>query len=51
MNQFEPAISYLPHDTPMVLIDKVLAVGEEQAICQVGVAKEGILAPFFSRPG
>lgn len=46
-----PVASYLPHEAPMVLLDKVLHVGEEQAHCQVTVSNDGVLAPFLNKQG
>lgn len=48
MSYFEKAVNYLPHDNPMVLIDHVLEVTEEIAICQVKVEQTGILFPFLN---
>lgn len=32
---FEKAQAYLPHEEPMVLVDKVCAVTEQMVTCQV----------------
>ncbi|MGB9098686.1 3-hydroxy-fatty acyl-ACP dehydratase [Erwinia sp.] len=50
MVEYKSAAEYLPHDAPMVLVEKVLSVGEEQASCQVRVG-EGVLAPFLTAEG
>lgn len=50
MVDYKPAADYLPHETPMVLVEKVLSVGEERACCQVTVG-EGVLAPFLNAEG
>jgi len=42
---------YLPHAAPMVLIEKVLNVGEQSACCQVTVNSDGVLAPFIDAQG
>lgn len=46
-----PAKDYLPHATPMVLIEEVIDVGEVSAHCRVRVSKTGILAPFLTPTG
>ena len=38
---------YLPHKKPMVLIDKVIEVTDNSAICQSYVNEKGCLAPFL----
>lgn len=42
---------YLPHAAPMVLIEKVLDVGEQSACCQVNVSADSVLAPFLDVQG
>lgn len=42
---------YLPHDAPMLLLEKVVNVTDEQAICQVTVNRSGVLAPFIDANG
>ncbi|WP_392558851.1 ApeP family dehydratase [Orbus mooreae] len=46
--QYHLAIKYLPHDTPMVMIQDVHLIDEENCICSVNVSKNGILAPFLT---
>lgn len=46
--QYYPASDYLPHEAPMVMIDKVHLVDEEHCICSVQVNQDGILAPFLN---
>jgi predicted hotdog family 3-hydroxylacyl-ACP dehydratase len=48
---FLDAEHYLPHAAPMVLIEKVLAVSEQGASCQVRVSADGVLAPFLDAQG
>lgn len=48
---FMPASHYLPHDTPMVLIDRVCAIGDRHARCRVIVGAEGVLRPFLNAHG
>ncbi|MEW5561753.1 3-hydroxy-fatty acyl-ACP dehydratase [Enterobacter asburiae] len=47
---FSPG-AYLPHDAPMLLLETVLSVTEEQAVCQVVVNRRGVLAPFLDANG
>ena len=42
---------YLPHDAPMLLLEEVVRVGEDTAICCVTVASGGVLAPFLDPQG
>ncbi|NUF48703.1 ApeP family dehydratase [Gilliamella sp. ESL0250] len=46
--QYYPAIYYLPHEKPMVMVEKVHLIDDEQCICSVQVNKNGILAPFLN---
>ncbi|WP_413723519.1 3-hydroxy-fatty acyl-ACP dehydratase [Sodalis sp. RH24] len=46
-----PAAHYLPHDTPMVLIEHVCAIDDLHARCRVAVGREGVLGPFLNRHG
>ncbi len=43
--------AYLPHDAPMLLLETVLNVTDEQAVCQVAVSRHGVLAPFLDASG
>ena len=51
MAEFFPAAHYLPHDAPMVLLEHVAAVDEDNARCRVTVGPGGILAPFLDARG
>lgn len=42
---------YLPHDAPMILLDSVVNVSDEQAVCRVTVNNAGALAPFLNPAG
>ncbi|MFA9596181.1 ApeP family dehydratase [Citrobacter telavivensis] len=42
---------YLPHDAPMLLLDNVVSVREDTAVCRVIVTRDGILAPFLDPQG
>lgn len=42
---------YLPHQTPMILVDWVIVVDEESVHCQVSTAPGGVLAPFLDAQG
>lgn len=43
--------AYVPHNAPMLLLETVLNVSEEQAVCQVAVNRQGVLAPFIDANG
>ncbi|EKM0666622.1 3-hydroxy-fatty acyl-ACP dehydratase [Cronobacter turicensis] len=43
--------AYLPHETPMLLLESVLAVSENLARCRVTVSPQGVLAPFLTAEG
>lgn len=45
------AADYLPHESPMVLLDRVIEVTEETALCSVLVAQSSVLAPFLNDDG
>lgn len=45
------AADFLPHKTPMVLVERVIAVNDDSVHCQVSTAKEGCLAPFLTTQG
>lgn len=51
MSQYRRAIDYLPHQSPMVVLETVCNVSAEQAECEVIVAADGILAPFLNAHG
>ncbi|GKX55892.1 dehydratase [Leminorella grimontii] len=51
MTEFQPAASYLPHETPMVFVEKVSAIDSQGAVCEVNVDCNGILAPFLTPQG
>ncbi|OON40735.1 3-hydroxy-fatty acyl-ACP dehydratase [Izhakiella australiensis] len=51
MSEFQPAHGYLPHAAPMVLIERVIAVSEDSAHCQVMVNESSVLAPFLNQRG
>ena len=42
---------YLPHDAPMLLLEEVVSVREDTAVCCVTVASGGVLAPFLDPQG
>ncbi len=42
---------YLPHKSPMILLDKAVEVTDEYAICKVDVTRESVLAPFLTEQG
>lgn len=51
MSHYHPAEYYLPHAAPMVLVEQVLWVSEEEACCQVRVSTDSVLAPFLNPQG
>lgn len=51
MTEYQPAASYLPHETPMVFVEKVHSVDSEGAVCEVLVHRDGVLAPFLTPQG
>ncbi|VEI65094.1 (3R)-hydroxymyristoyl-ACP dehydratase [Serratia quinivorans] len=51
MIHYHAAEYYLPHASPMVLLEQVLEVGEEYARCAVMVNSNGVLAPFLDAQG
>ncbi|MDU6431740.1 MAG: hotdog family protein [Pantoea sp.] len=51
MSKALSARDYLPHRTPMVLVDHVIAVDDESVHCQVSTAPDGVLAPFLNAQG
>ncbi|MBJ7222258.1 MULTISPECIES: ApeP family dehydratase [unclassified Brenneria] len=51
MADYFPAAHYLPHQSPMVLVDEVIHVDDEHAHCRVSVSRAGILAPFLNADG
>ncbi|WP_455813250.1 ApeP family dehydratase [Pseudomonas graminis] len=51
MSEYQPAAYYLPHASPMVLVEQVLMVSDEEAHCRVRVSPDGVLAPFLNPQG
>lgn len=51
MNNYLTPREYLPHEPPMVLIDKVLYVDENKAVTQCFLNDKGVLAPFLNKNG
>ncbi|ELY2795258.1 3-hydroxy-fatty acyl-ACP dehydratase [Cronobacter dublinensis] len=43
--------AYLPHETPMLLLESVLTVSDSSARCRVTVSSQGVLAPFLTAEG
>ncbi|MDX7997955.1 3-hydroxy-fatty acyl-ACP dehydratase [Xenorhabdus sp. Reich] len=46
-----PAKNYLPHEAPMVLLEKIISVSGDHVHCQVTVSKDGVLSPFLNGEG
>lgn len=42
---------YLPHDAPMLLLDEVVNVTNDSALCRATVSANGALAPFLDAEG
>lgn len=51
MTIFNPPGDYLPHEAPMILLDRVIAVSNDDAHCQVSINASGVLAPFLDSEG
>lgn len=51
MSQYRRAIDYLPHQSPMVVLETVCYVSAEHVECEVIVTPEGVLAPFLNTHG
>ena len=43
--------AYLPHDAPMLLLEEVVSVSDDSAVCRVTVSPSGVLAPFLDPDG
>ncbi|HBR7308214.1 TPA: 3-hydroxy-fatty acyl-ACP dehydratase [Klebsiella aerogenes] len=43
--------AYLPHESPMLLLEEVINVTDETATCGVTVSPHGVLAPFLDAKG
>lgn len=50
MNFNDPS-HYLPHRSPMLLIDKVISHSADSCICSSAVSEKGRLAPFLTQKG
>lgn len=51
MKEYQPAASYLPHESPMVFLETVRSVGNDMVTCEVRVNNDGILAPYLNAEG
>lgn len=51
MSHYLAPVDYLPHDAPMLLLETVASVGEQDVHCQVAVSPDGVLAPFLDAQG
>lgn len=49
--KYYPANHYLPHEKPMVMIEKVHLIDDQQCICSVQTHQDGILSPFLNNNG
>ena len=50
MSYLSPA-DYLPHEAPMMLLERVERVTDSSAVCSVTVDGHGVLAPFLNVDG
>lgn len=50
MSYLSPS-DYLPHDAPMMLLERVERVTDSGAVCSVTVDGHGVLAPFLNADG
>ena len=46
MEQYLTPENYLPHRPPMILVDKVIEVTEDSAVCECYVGDQGVLKNF-----
>lgn len=51
MSRYLSPGDYLPHDAPMLLLEEVVSVTEETAICRVAVTPDGVLSPYLDPQG
>ncbi|MDI9224128.1 hotdog family protein [Pantoea sp. EA-12] len=51
MTDFLPVSHYLPHRSPMLLLDRVIEVCEDSVVCEVTLNHSGVLAPFLNPQG
>lgn len=51
MNHYLLPVEYLPHDSPMLLLEEVVSVTKSSAHCRVAVTRDGVLAPFIDTQG
>ncbi|MFP1726840.1 hotdog family protein [Lonsdalea quercina] len=51
MAEYACAERYLPHQTPMVMVEEVVAIHDDSAHCRVSVSDNGVLAPFLDTEG
>ena len=51
MSHYLPPGEYLPPDAPMLLLEEVVSVTDETALCRVAVTSGGVLTPFLDLNG
>ncbi len=51
MSRYLSPGDYLPHDAPMLLLEEVVSVTEETAMCRVAVTSDGVLGPYLDPQG
>jgi predicted hotdog family 3-hydroxylacyl-ACP dehydratase len=51
MSHYLSPADYLPHDTPMLLLEEVACVTADTAACRVTTSANSVLAPFLDADG
>ena len=51
MAEYLSAANYLPHRTPMVLLEELILIDDDSAHCRVRVDRDTVLAPFLNAAG
>jgi predicted hotdog family 3-hydroxylacyl-ACP dehydratase len=45
---YRPIADYLPHRSPMIMLDKIISIQNDFISCSVMVSSDGTLAPFLN---
>ncbi len=51
MTEYKEPEGYLPHRKPMVVLDKVIKVDADSAVCESYVSTDGVLGSFIGEDG
>ncbi len=51
MTEYKEPEGYLPHRRPMVVLDKVVSVDSDSAVCESYVNADGVLGSFIAEDG